>query len=238
MITIVKLCNEVRAMKRSTKILMALTLASWGVLFAGCKKNESENPSSFATGGSNSQPATPSNFGPPSPNPQPNPDDSEAKVPAYAADTIFFIGADVSLVPDAQWQQLNTGPFTECQSICMPVLEGIGTNHGCLIQVFTTEGNAEVKRAAEALEKDIESHANTIKGTFRKENFNPIKEIQGVQISYAYQAHGPLGVNELRAHVYLLQNKKKNCIVINFITFADRDSQVVRQRILNSLQLN
>jgi hypothetical protein len=151
---------------------------------------------------------------------------------------VFFINADVMLVPGDDWQRLKTGPFTDAQSICMPVLMGTGTNSGNLIQVFTTPANSDAQTAADILKSKVESDPNTIKGTFKQFDFIADDGIHGIHVSYDYKSLDMSRINKLKAHVYLFQNKKNNFITINYITFVDKDSAGVDAMIHHTLMLH
>lgn len=154
--------------------------------------------------------------------------------------TVFFNKADVSLVPGADWQQLSSGPFTiaQSQSICFPVLEGEGQNKGSLIQVFATSANSDPKMAADILTREVDSDPNTIKGTFKQDDFISNYRIPVVRVSYNYTVKGILHDDKLRAFVYLFQNKNHNCIAIHYIIFADKASERVDQMINDTLKWN
>ena len=151
---------------------------------------------------------------------------------------VVFDHTAVLLVPGADWEQLTNGPLTEVQSLCRPVLRGIGTNDGSLIQVFAAEGNKDPKTAADILEKNVKVSHSIINDTFKQEEFRSAGGVGGVHISYDYNGKSSVHMDKLKAHVYLFQNEKKNCIAINYITFADKDSARVDQMIKGTLKLN
>ena len=69
---------------------------------------------------------------------------------------VVFDKAGVSFVPEVEWSSVFTGSFANGQAVCLPVLEGIRTNNGCLIKVFCIESDSGPKEAADILEQMVD----------------------------------------------------------------------------------
>lgn len=151
---------------------------------------------------------------------------------------VVFSGAGVSLVPGDEWQRLNSGPLTDKQAIALPVLEGVGQNKGSLIQVFSTIANSDAKTAAVLFKKEVDAESNTIKGTFKQNEFVSNSGVPVVRISYDYGNKGESSSKKYRAYLYLFQNKRRNCIAIYYILAAHKDSARVDQMIQDTLGVN
>jgi len=150
-------------------------------------------------------------------------------------DAVVFDKAGVSFVPDVEWSSVFTGSFASRQAVCLPVLEGIRTNKGCLIEVFCIEGDSRPKEAAHILEEMVDSDQNTIKHSFQHELFKTVDNVEVVRAWYEYKTKF---YRRLRADVYFLQNRASKCVVIQHISFRDRNSVRVKQMIQDTLKLN
>jgi hypothetical protein len=216
-------------MRRCISNSVLLTLFALGFVLGGCKPGDSKR---------NDVPGAPTNSQ--SKAQPPSSTISNADEIAFSAGKIGFTNAGISLVPGPEWGELSSGPFTEQQSISLPVLSGVGRNNGRLIQVFTSTSSSDLETAANILETNVINVTNypyVIKGTFKQSGFFASNGITGIHVSYDYDSFTPLRTNHLTAHVYLFQNNRKNCIAINYITFSDMDSAPVEKMIHDTLQI-
>jgi len=167
-----------------------------------------------------------------------NPNSNHVAEVGLPAGSVIFSPADIALVPGNDWQQISSGQFTDVQSICLPVLKGEGQNIGSLIQVFSTRTSSDPKAAIDILKKEVEADSNTVKGTFKQEEFVSIYRVPVVHASYDYVSKGSIISKKFRAHVYFVQNKRLKCIAIQYITLRDNDSTRVDQMIHDTLRWN
>jgi len=155
------------------------------------------------------------------------------------SNSVFFSNARISLAPGIAWDIRTSGSFAEIQqrSLCLPVLLGLPENGGGLIQVFTTSNSSDVYKAATIFLKDVDSNSQTIKDSINHGGFDSRSGVHGIQVSYLYQTKDTPPA-KLQVQAYLFQNKENKCIIVHYISFADKDSARANQMILNTLELN
>src|SRR5713226_8403472 len=93
---------------------------------------------------------------------------------APSAGAVHFEGAGVTLVPGEGWIEQREADSSHSQmgQICLPILEGQGEYAGSKIQVLLFSGSSDPEARASSLRKEIESHTDIIRTSFRQEVFS------------------------------------------------------------------
>ena len=144
---------------------------------------------------------------------------------------VSFDGSGIALIPGADWQQ--TDAPSSRQLVCPPILKGQEPDGG-LIKVYATANGADVQSGVTYLRSQAEATPGVFQDSFKQEDFASDSGIRGIHFSYEYS---PTGENKIRAHDYLFQNKQGRCVVIFYLTLADKDPDTVHQMIRKTLIL-
>jgi len=151
------------------------------------------------------------------------------------SDVVSFADSGVALVPGADWQQ--TEPPIVRQVVCPPVLKGQGPFDGAIIKVYVPADVADAQSGVVLLRSKAASRPEVSQDSLKQEDFTSDSGIRGIHFSYESSDPEHRMTSKVRAHNYLFQNKQGNCVVVFYITFADRDSDTVHQMILKTLIL-
>ena len=157
-----------------------------------------------------------------------------SNIPTRRGGEVSFDKAGCAFVPDVEWNTVTSSPFASGQSVCLPVLEGIGTNSGCLIKVFCTENESVPKEAVAIYKQRFDSDPSTIKDSF---GYGYFKTVGDIDVEHAWYEYTTSFHKKLRADVYFVQNKRKKCIAIQHITFNNKNSGEVKEMIRDTLTL-
>jgi hypothetical protein len=148
---------------------------------------------------------------------------------------VSFTDSGVALVPGADWQQTEAPSVR--QVVCSPVLKGQGPFDGSIIKVYATADVADAQSGVALLRSKAAARPEVSQDSFKQEDFASDSGIRGIHFSYESSDPEHRVASKLRAHNYLFQNKQRCCVVIFYITFADRDPDSVHQMILKTLIL-
>lgn len=148
---------------------------------------------------------------------------------------VSFPDAGVALVPGADWQPTEARSVR--QVLNSPVLKGQGPFDGIIIKVYTPAGGGDVQSGVALLRSQAAAWPEVAQDSFKQEDFVADSGIRGVHFSY--ESSDPLHrmAGKARAHNYVFQNKEGRCVVIFYISHADKDPDAVHQMILKTLAL-
>jgi hypothetical protein len=144
---------------------------------------------------------------------------------------VSFTDSGVALVPGADWQQ------TEAPSVRQVVLKGQGPFDDSIIKVYAPTDGADVQSGVALLRSKAAARPEVSQDSFKQEDFVSDSGVRGIHFSYESSNSEHRTARTVRAHNYLLQNKNGRCVVIFYITYADRDPDTVHQMILKTLTL-
>jgi hypothetical protein len=150
---------------------------------------------------------------------------------------VVFEGTGVALVPGEQWQQIRSGPPAEVQNICLPVLLAVGRLNGAMIQVYSPTDRSQPERKAASLRTQVDLRLDTIKGSFKQDNFTTDSGLAGVHVCYDVNLDVKGQNVRTRNHLYIVQNARKFTVGVAVVTLAAEDSEVVHQMIRKTLRL-
>ncbi len=148
-----------------------------------------------------------------------------------SAGVVSFADSGVALVPGADWQE------TEAPSVRQVVLKGQGPFEGSVIKVYAPADVADAQSGVALLRAKATTRPEVSQDSFKQEDFVAASGVRGIHFSYESSAPDHRVASKARAHNYLFQNKEGRCVVIFYITFADRDPDAVHQMILKTLIL-
>lgn len=144
---------------------------------------------------------------------------------------VSFADSGVALVPGADWQE------TESPSVRQVVLKGQGPFEGNVIKVYAPADVADAQSGVALLRAKAAARPEVSQDSFKQEDFASDSGVRGIHFSYESSDPEHRMASKVRAHNYLFQNKNGRCVVIFYITFADKDPDTVHQMILKTLIL-
>jgi hypothetical protein len=148
---------------------------------------------------------------------------------------VSFDGSGVVLVPGADWQP--TDARSSLRMVCRPVLKGAD---GSIIKVYAPRDGTDAQSGVALLRSQAAAMPGVWQDSFKQEDFTSDSGIRGIHLSYECSdpQHPERKVtSKLRTHHYLFHNKAGSCVVIFYLTPADRDSDTVHQMIRKTLIL-
>lgn len=148
-----------------------------------------------------------------------------------SSDVVCFADFGVALVPGADWQA------TEVPSVRQVVLKGQGPFEGSVIKVYAPADVADAQSGVALLRAKAATRPEVSQDSFKQEDFVAASGVRGIHFSYESSDPEHRVASKVRAHNYLFQNKNGHCVVIFYITFADKDPDTVHQMILKTLTL-
>jgi hypothetical protein len=154
---------------------------------------------------------------------------------ASSSGVVSFTDSGIALVPGADWQQ--TEPPIDRQVVCPPVLKGQGPFDSAVIRVYVPADGTDVQSGVALLRSKAESRPEVSQDSLKQEDFTSDSGVRGIHFSYESSDPKHRVARKVRSHSYLFQNKQGLCVVIFYITFADKDSDSVHHMILKTLTL-
>jgi hypothetical protein len=154
---------------------------------------------------------------------------------ASSSGVVSFADSDIALVPGADW--LQTEPPIDRQVVCPPVLKGQGPFDGAVIRVYVPADVADAQSGVVLLRAKAASRPEVSQDSLKQEDFVSDSGVRGIHFSYESSDPKHRVARKVRSHSYLFQNKQGLCVVIFYITFADKDSDSVQHMILKTLTL-
>lgn len=166
---------------------------------------------------------------------RPDYSDSIGAERALPPGAVSFDGSGVLLVPGADWQP--TDARSSLQMLCRPVLKGVD---GSIIKVYAPRDGTDAQSGVAVLRSQAAAMPGVWPDSFKQEDFSSDSGIRGIHFSYECSdpQHPERKVtSKLRIHKYLFHNRVGRCVVISYLTPADRDSDTVDQMIRKTLIL-
>jgi hypothetical protein len=148
---------------------------------------------------------------------------------------VSFPDSGVALVPGADWQPTEAPNIR--QVVSSPVLKGQGPFDGSIIKVYAPADVVDVQSGVALLRSKSAARPEVSQDSFKQENFVSDSGVRGIHFSYESSDPEHRMARKVRAHDYLFQNKEGRCVVIFYVTYADRDPDTVHQMILKTLTL-
>ncbi len=150
---------------------------------------------------------------------------------ASSSGVVSFPDSGVALVPGADWRP------TEAPSVPQVVLKGQGPFDGSVIKVYAPTDGTDVQSGVALLRSKATARSEVSQDSIKQENFVSDSGVRGIHFSYESSDPKQRMARKVRAHDYLFQNKEGRCVVIFYVTYADRDPDAVHQMILKTLTL-
>jgi hypothetical protein len=150
---------------------------------------------------------------------------------AASSGVVSFPDTGVALAPGADWEP------TEAPSVRRVALKGQGPFDGSVIKVYVPTDGTDVQSGVALLRSNAEGRPEVSQDSFKQEDFVSESGVRGIHFSYESSDPEHRVARKVRAHDYLFQNKNGRCVVIFYVTYADRDPDTVHQMILKTLTL-
>jgi hypothetical protein len=144
---------------------------------------------------------------------------------------VSFADSGVALVPGTDWQEM------EAPSVRQVFLKGQGPFEGSVIKVYVPADGVDAQSGVALLRVKAAIRPEVVQDSFKQEDFVAASGVRGIHFSYESSDPGHRVERKTRAHNYLFQNKEGRCVVIFYITFADKNPDTVHQMILKTLIL-
>lgn len=154
---------------------------------------------------------------------------------ASSSGVVSFSDAGVTLVPGTDWEPTEAPRLR--QVLNSPVLKGQGQFDGIIIKVYTPAGGGDIQSGVALLRSQAAAWPEVAQDSFKQEDFVADSGVRGIHFSY--ESSDPLHrmAGKARANNYVFQNKEGRCVVIFYISHADKDPDTVHQMILKTLAL-
>jgi hypothetical protein len=150
---------------------------------------------------------------------------------AQSSGVVAFAGAGVSLDVGQGWQRIDVSPGPP---ICPPTLV---SEHGMVRAMLFAPDRSDLQKAASSLRAMYDANAQSIKDSFRQEEFTTESGLYGLHLSYAQRSERDGRVTETHSHNYVVTNRESRCVSISYIATGTNDSETVHQMIRKSLKL-